>query len=378
MKRLLALGISALIALTACQQPQTVIKGTLENTESDTLLIQAFPNLSRQNPETFIFDTITMRNGTFVYEIKNDTVPMEVFFSVKPRGEEQLSLRKTIGVVAFPGEHVQVNGTFDDYQIKGSRFQEALAPVQTAYKAYEDSLHAITQEVMALQKANKLTPEKMQAMHQLYLTQEKAMNTIKTEYVRKHPEAFISVYFLYKMSPNKELLELIREQAEQGPLAPIYREMCERANRANILKENQKKIVEGAVAPDFTLKDVQGKEIALSSLRGKTVVLDFWGSWCGWCMKGMPKMKTYYTKYKDKIEILGVDCGDREEVWKSTVAEHEMTWLQVRNTAEAKVDLLYAVRGYPTKIVVSPEGKIAKIFVGEAPAFYEYLDELGK
>ena len=55
------------------------------------------------------------------------------------------------------------------------------------------------------------------------------------------------------------------------------------------------------MAPDFTLNDIDGNPLSLSSLRGKYVVLDFWGSWCVWCIKGMPEMKKYYAKYKDKL-----------------------------------------------------------------------------
>ena len=71
--------------------------------------------------------------------------------------------------------------------------------------------------------------------------------------------------------------------------------------------------VDGELAPDFELPNLQGSTTKLSSLRGKYVVLDFWGSWCVWCIRGIPKMKEAYTKYKDKMEILGVDCRDTEE-----------------------------------------------------------------
>lgn len=150
----------------------------------------------------------------------------------------------------------------------------------------------------------------------------------------------------------------------------------ERLRRERMFLENQGKVVEGALAPDFTLKDLQGKPLALISLRGKYVVLDFWGSWCGWCVKGIPDMKRYYEKYRDKMEILGIDCRDKEEVWKAAVEKHALPWLHVRNEGDPDVSLLYAVSGYPTKIVVDPEGKIAKIVVGESPEFYEYLDQL--
>ena len=65
--------------------------------------------------------------------------------------------------------------------------------------------------------------------------------------------------------------------------------------------------VDGELAPDFELPNLQGSTTKLSSLRGKYVVLDFWGSWCVWCIRGIPKMKEAYTKYKDKMEILGDD-----------------------------------------------------------------------
>ena len=56
--------------------------------------------------------------------------------------------------------------------------------------------------------------------------------------------------------------------------------------------------VTSEVAPDFTLNDINGKPLVLSSLRGKYVILDFWGSWCVWCIRGIPNMKEYYNKYK--------------------------------------------------------------------------------
>ena len=161
-------------------------------------------------------------------------------------------------------------------------------------------------------------------------------------------------------------------------MASLYRAMIEAIAQQKARKEAQKNITEGADAPDFTLKDLQGNDLTLSSLRGKYVVLDFWGSWCGWCIKGIPDMKKYYTKYKDRMEILGIDCRDTEEKWKAAVKEHELPWLHVRNTDEADITVKYGIQGYPTKIVIDPQGKIAKVVVGEDPAFYKYLDELFK
>ena len=131
-------------------------------------------------------------------------------------------------------------------------------------------------------------------------------------------------------------------------------------------------------APDFTLNDINGKPLTLSSLRGKYVILDFWGSWCGWCIKGIPDMKNYYNKYKGKFEILGIDCNDSEAKWKAAVEKYEMPWLHVYNPRDSKVLEQYGIQGFPTKIIVGPDGNIVKTIVGEDPAFYTLLDELFK
>jgi len=133
---------------------------------------------------------------------------------------------------------------------------------------------------------------------------------------------------------------------------------------------------DGVEAPDFTLNDLNGKPLTLSSLRGKYVILDFWGSWCGWCIKGIPQMKEYYQKYAGKFEILGIDCNDPEEKWKAAVEKYELPWLHVYNTRDSKVLEQYKIEGFPTKIIIGPDGKIVKTIIGEDPAFYTLLDQL--
>nr|WP_081772818.1 TlpA disulfide reductase family protein [Prevotella sp. MA2016] len=151
-------------------------------------------------------------------------------------------------------------------------------------------------------------------------------------------------------------------------------------NPASAAVEAVEVAAEGELAPDFELPNLQGTTTKLSSLRGKYVVLDFWGSWCIWCIRGIPHMKEAYAKYKDKMEILGVDCRDTEEKWRAAVDEHQLPWLQVRcpNEQLQTIAAQYGIEGFPTKIVIDPQGKIAKIIVGEDPAFYTYLAELFK
>ena len=133
-------------------------------------------------------------------------------------------------------------------------------------------------------------------------------------------------------------------------------------------------IVEGAKAPDFSAKKVDGTTFTLSSLQGKYVVLDFWGSWCKWCIKGFPDMKTAYARHKGKVEFVGIACRETEEKWKTATAKYELPWISVLIPAENDLVKVYQVQGFPTKIVVDPQGRIAKVILGEDPAFYTYLD----
>ncbi len=131
-------------------------------------------------------------------------------------------------------------------------------------------------------------------------------------------------------------------------------------------------------APEFTLMDINGDQLSLSELKGKWVILDFWGSWCPWCIKGFPALKEAYKQYNGKVEVIGIDCGDTEEVWKDAVKKHELPWLQVYNPKGSSLTEQYGIQGFPTKFIIDPEGRIANVTIGEDPAFFDVLNTLVK
>lgn len=136
----------------------------------------------------------------------------------------------------------------------------------------------------------------------------------------------------------------------------------------------------GKKAPDFTLTDTAGKQVSLSSLKGKWVVLDFWGSWCGWCIKGFPQMKENYAKLGKKVAFVGVDCGDTQEKWLAAVEKHQLPWINLRQPEEGAnlPTNTYRIQGFPTKFIINPEGYIVNCTIGEDPEFYNVLEALVK
>lgn len=132
-------------------------------------------------------------------------------------------------------------------------------------------------------------------------------------------------------------------------------------------------------APDFTLKNLLGDPVSLSSFQGNWVVLDFWGSWCRWCIKGIPDMKEAYAKYHPKgLEIIGIDCGDTETQWIEALGQYQLPWINLYNpdSNNSAVTQLYEIQGYPTKVIINPEGYIYKVVIGEDPAFYTLLSQI--
>lgn len=156
--------------LCACQpaQKQTTITGTLTGMESDTLIVNYFAvsDLSRRTLNT---DTVALQAGKFTCQLENDSVPMEVYFYAKPRnGAPMKLLRKSMGVVAFPSETVELSGSMDDYHMKGNAFHQAYEEVRALCKPYEDKMHGITQVIMGMQSDGTLTPERLDSLRQIY------------------------------------------------------------------------------------------------------------------------------------------------------------------------------------------------------------------
>lgn len=151
------------------------------------------------------------------------------------------------------------------------------------------------------------------------------------------------------------------------------------AVKKSLEQARQQEALKSGEAPNFTLKNLEGKDVSLSDFRGKWVIIDFWGSWCRWCIKGIPEMKEAYAKYAPKLEIIGVDCGDTDAQWRAAVEKYQLPWVHVYNPGgPGSITEAYAVQGYPTKVIINPEGKVADYVVGEDPAFYTKLAELMK
>lgn len=116
-------------------------------------------------------------------------------------------------------------------------------------------------------------------------------------------------------------------------------------------------------APDFSLKDLNGKTVKLSDLKGKVVFLDFWASWCPPCQSSTPAVEKLHKKYADRnVAVLGINVENDPAAAKNYVQKAGMTYPVL--LADNKTTRAYKIGGIPAFFVISPDGTIARKIVG--------------
>ncbi|BAV05047.1 Peroxiredoxin [Filimonas lacunae] len=136
--------------------------------------------------------------------------------------------------------------------------------------------------------------------------------------------------------------------------------------------------VTGATVADFSLPGPDGKEIALSQLKGKYVLIDFWASWCGPCRQSFPFMRSLYDTYRQyPFEILSISIDKSKVKWQQAVQEEKLPWPQALDTRNVSLQG-FAVVAVPTTYLLSPEGKIIGKDIGfeENSAIPKLLQQL--
>lgn len=317
-------------------------------------------------------ETIGLKNGEGVFNFEGEKARMAIIHVNTPEG------RKGLEAWLIPGVDCLLTGKTTDYKVSGCVFHTDYEAFKNTISEQEKKQKALFEEFKTKVEAGEKRDSLVKIIGPAFNTLEEEIEKKKIEYIKANPTNNVSAALLVQVNNAEELISLLSADVKNGAFSDFVAAVQKRIDTEKARKEAQKDLADGMMAPDFTLKDLDGNDLALTSLRGKYVVLDFWGSWCGWCIKGIPEMKKYYEKYSGKLEILGIDCNDSDKAWRDAVAKHQIPWKHVYNPRSSNLTTTYAIEGFPTKIIVDPQGKIVKTVVGEDPAFYTFLDELLK
>lgn len=377
MKKGLLIGLIALLAgCNSVKENEFVIKGTIKNYPSD-ILICAY----QQNGD-FKLDTIWINNGKLSYKTQVTEPVVANLVSRDPNSNIAL------GQGIIPGESVTLflePGTVLNIDIDNARWPE----LQWQGGACNNDLMKLYAKTLPMKH------EAFEYLRKTYVPgiteDEKALVNKKRidllgkaqeeliAFIQSNPDSYAALY----------LFQGIRNSVTLKEYADIFNRFTPELQTTTLgktLKDNIDIALStevGGTAPDFEKIDKDGKTIRLADYRGKYVLLDFWGSWCGPCRASHPHLKALEAKYAPKglvvINIASENGDNARKEWLQAIEEDGMTWTQIlNNEGRENCDVVkeYAITAFPTKVLIDPDGKILVRAVGESDPIDQKLQEI--
>lgn len=316
------------------QAQETVIKGKIEGIPSGKLYLIA------QTGEEKI-DTLgccEFQNSKFVLKAQvNEPMVAQLIVDGYQGG---------FRLLAEPGVSYDALLTNDSQSyIRGGKLQDEYE----SYMDYADSLRNVINGVRTRYEAHK-AQNKFRSASQANDTlrrNEQHLHQFTQNFLASHDDLITAYTFqtnaLMKeagLAESKRMYESLGAGAKATLSARLMKERIERMEKTQ----------GGALAPDFTLQDLNGNEVTLSKVSGKIKILDFWASWCGPCRLNNPALKKLYDEFHSKgLEIISVSLDNKKERWEAAVAKDGLNWINVSSLKGWKCDIarLYNVTAIP-------------------------------
>lgn len=350
-------------AILSCNNTQKddgkfVVSGKIKNAADGKIYLEQL-YFSQKNPE--ILDTAEIKSGSFslnaiapeqgLYRLRLDAVNAGfIFINDKP--------------------NIEFSADMNDVSLNGPKFN---SPANMLLKNLIASLN--DRKIAIDQLMQKMETYKA-AGNDSSMIAEAATLTAKQEEYKNYLIRFIdtssnpvvtmfALGYTRDIDPallGKAVSNLPKRFPSHNGIASIvsqYNEMMKQIAAADAKKASIPDV--GAMAPEITMNDTEGKSFSLSSLKGKYVLVDFWASWCGPCRGENPNVVEAYNKFKDKnFTVLGVSLDEDKDAWLKAIKDDNLSWKQISDLKgwnNAAVPL-YGFDGIPYNVLVDPDGKI--------------------
>lgn len=322
-----------------------VVEGNIENGRGSVILLAQ------------------IRNGNQTEIVATDTADKEGNFHLQGFSREKFiaifnfDMNKKIFLIVDTADRIKLKipqQNYDNYEVSGSPESQVFRNLRNIEVESGKALTAIREQVQNIDPSDE---KRMEAKR-------KEFETVYDKYVKiyadslRHVESplvqlyyynFLNVPFDEQM--KTKLYDNAVKSGLQGELVQGY----VRQYRAELTTAI------GQMAPELNFADTSGKPVALSSLRGKVVLIDFWASWCGPCRQENPNVLRLYNQYKDRgFEVYGVSLDEDRGQWLEAIHKDGIYWTHVSDLMkwQSAAARLYAVSSIPATFLLDREGKI--------------------
>lgn len=375
-KIILLFAILPLIIFAQEGNNKFVIKGDIDNAENGDAYVTIFNGSDSHN------DNVSIIDGKFTYEGKTDN-PLMIRFSLKDKrlskkaGRGSYPSKSTsIWTVVYPGAEVVLKGSLSDFpkvypkdKFENNNFADFL-------KIYMPILNDIVNTRITIynEQITSISDERLKELNDIIKVNSDNSFKILKKYVKNNTSSYAGLWFIGDM--------MMRNQLTIDEVKVLISNIDDEYKKNNFyevlnIRTNADKYAVGKTITNFksTLTS-NNRPFCLSSLKGKYVLLDFWGTWCGPCMTGMPSIKALKDDNINKLEIIGI-AKDKKEKWLAEIKKGNMNWIHILNgDGEENFVSKFNITGYPTKILIDPNGKVLYRTQGESTESYKKINEL--
>jgi peroxiredoxin len=346
MKKITYLFIVTLF-ITSCNSGRKyVIKGKIEGSDSITFYLQ-----KRDAGKIITIDSAKSIKGSFTMKAGAIDYPQVI----------QLVAGNTKKRTSFYLENAEITitGSLDSLYkavIKGSKTQDEYQSFLDSNKKLSDIYSKTYIEFQTASQSG--NAERAAILEKQSDSIQNEMKNLQRNFVRNSPASYVTPSILaslsYEMEPS-EIESVINAMDTAVAAIPQMKLLKE---RVAIMKT----VAIGQKAPDFTLNDVDGKPVALSSKIGaKLLLIDFWAAWCGPCREENPNLVKVFNEFNKKgLDIFGVSLDSNKEDWVKAIDEDKLKWTQVSDLlrGNSPVARLYAINAIPFNFLLDETGTI--------------------
>ncbi len=369
MKNVLKLAALALV-LNSCgndhKKTNTTfeLKGTLSDSKGETVYLEKLASQTPLRVDSCVLD----ENGNFSFD---NYVPTIGFYRIKLSDQNfGMLVMDSTNKITITGSAKDLGNT---YKAEGSPETKLFLEYNEETKAFQRQQDSLNEAFrFAMTTSGKMDSLRMDSLSKtfegIYLKVVDSYCARVAEKAKANAGMFPTIIAIQPLDPEK--YADVFKAVDEGLMKKYPTNADVNMFHSMMVKMTSNPFKKGMVAPEIDLPDPSGKNIALSSLKGKVVLIDFWASWCGPCRKEMPNVVAAYKKYKSKgFEIYGVSLDKDMDAWVNAIKKDGITWVQVSDLkywdcAAAKA---YNIQGIPFTVLLDKEGKvIAKDLRGDA------------